>query len=167
MLNRGSYQKKNFFFVKNNREYSPFCCSLQHKGIWLFRTDETLRSWFQQSIFLQSNYPSLRRSFSSELLQQDCTLYMVRKTFTRTYASYLRLNLSKRWKVLRSAWQSKLSTERVSAERLKDSNTCLSVRYFPSRKITVSFGSVCSFFLMNLSKCFSFMMALWCMCVST
>mmetsp|Transcript_58030 Transcript_58030/g.149370 ORF Transcript_58030/g.149370 Transcript_58030/m.149370 type:complete len:244 (-) Transcript_58030:414-1145(-) len=80
---------------------------------------------------------------------------------------YFRLKRSKRWKTVWSATTLSLSRDRSRHPNPSFSNTSVSVSSFPPRVETTSSPCVFSFFLMKRSRCFAFMDAEWCTCVST
>lgn len=107
-------------------------------------------------------------------VSRDCTWNEVLTCFMKISLSrlcpqglYFRLNLSNRWKMFLSACTSSVSTLRSFPVSCSDWKTSESVRYFPSRKITISSGSLRSFDLMKRNKCFWCMQEEWWTCVST
>ena len=96
---------------------------------------------------------------------------------------YFKLNLSNRWKESWCACMSRVSIERSYALRPREANTSARVRFFPSRKITISYCAVREgtrvrrkgrtsgvrfiFDLMNRSRCFWFILLEWWTWVST
>jgi len=96
---------------------------------------------------------------------------------------YFRLNLSNRWKESWCACMSRVSIERSYALRPSEANTSARVRFFPSRKMTISYcvvrrgtriegkrqtsGVRFIFDLMNRSRCFWFILLEWWTWVST